>query len=235
MRGVFITGTDTSVGKTIVCGLLAGFLRESGVNAITQKWVQTGEGGRHADLGMHRRLMGLPEDVPEDALKDLCPYRFAYPSSPHLAAKREGKVVDPAVIEAAYRRLESAHDIILVEGSGGILVPLAKGLSVCDLVARLGLSVLIVVKNRLGCVNHALLTVEAVSQRDIPVEGLIFSRVNEEESQSPEELLVDNIRTVEEITGVPVLGEVPFLADPVNDAEMFLPVGKAFFERWKSA
>ena len=235
MKGVFITGTDTSVGKTIVCGLLAGFLRKSGIDAITQKWVQTGEDGRYADLGMHRRLMGLPETVSEDVLKDLCPYRFAYPSSPHLAAEREGRVVDPAVIEAAYRRLESSHDIVLVEGAGGILVPLTKELSICDLVARLGLSVLIVVGNRLGCINHALLTVEAVQRRDIPIVGLIFNRIDECESRSPDELLADNVWVVGEITGVPVLGEVPFMADPVNDADMFSPVGKAFFERWKSA
>ena len=234
MKGVFVTGTDTSVGKTVVCGLLAGFLRKNGINAITQKWVQTGEDGRYADLGMHRRLMGLPETVSKDVLEDLCPYRFVYPSSPRLAAEREGRAVDPAVIEAAYRRLESAHDIVLVEGSGGILVPLAKGLSICDLVARLELSVLIVIGNRLGCVNHALLAVEAISSRDIPIEGLIFNRIDEGESRSPEELLADNIQVVEEITGISVLGEVPFLADPVNGADKFFPVGKAFFERWKS-
>jgi dethiobiotin synthetase len=233
VKGVFITGTDTSVGKTVVCGLLAGFLRKSGVNAVTQKWVQTGEGGRYSDLAIHRRLMGLPETVPEDLLEDLCPYRFVHPSSPHLAAKREGRVVDPEVIAAAYRRLESAHDIVLVEGSGGLLVPLTKETSSCDLAARLGLSVLIVVGNRLGCINHALLTVETVRGRGIPLEGLIFNRISAD--GNPEELLADNIRIVGEITGAPVFGEVPFLADIAALAEMFFPVGKAFLEKIRSA
>lgn len=234
MSGVFITGTDSSVGKTMVCGLLAGFLRMSGMDVITQKWVQTGTAGWPSDLAMHRRLMGLPEAVPEGVLEDLCPYRFSYPSSPHLAAEREGRIIDPGVIEKAYRRLEAAHELVLVEGAGGILVPLAKGMLICDLVSRIGLSVLIVVENRLGCINHALLTVEAVRRRDIPLEGLIFNRVPGGGSWSPEELLADNIRVVEEITGGPVLGEVPFLANPILGAEAFFPLGKAFLDRRKA-
>jgi len=234
MKGVFITGTDTHVGKTMVCGLLAGFLRARGVDAVTQKWVQTGSTGWPADLAMHRRLMGLPEDVPEELLEDLCPYRFSYPASPHLAAEREGVAVDPSRIEAAYRRLEASHDIVLVEGVGGFMVPLTKGFLVCDLVARLGLSVLVVAGNRLGCVNHALLTVEAIRRREIPLAGLIFSRVPGGSGWSPEELLADNVGIVEEISGAPVLGEVPFLANPVAGAEAFFPVGRAFLDRWKA-
>jgi dethiobiotin synthetase len=234
MKGFFITGTDTHVGKTMVCGLLAGFLRARGVNAVTQKWVQTGTAGWPADLAMHRRLMGLPEDVPEDVLEDLCPYRLAYPASPHLAAEREGVAVDPSRLEAAYRRLEASHDIVLVEGVGGFMVPLTKSFLVCDLVARLGLSVLVVVGNRLGCVNHALLTVEAIRRREIPLAGLIFNRVPGGSGWSPEELLADNVGIVEEISGAPVLGEVPFLANPVTGAEAFFPVGRAFLDRWRA-
>ena len=234
MKGVFITGTDTHVGKTMVCGLLAGFLRARGVNAVTQKWVQTGNGGRPADLAMHRRLMGLPEDVPEELLEDLCPYRLSYPASPHLAAEREGVVVDPSRIEAAYRRLEASHDIVLVEGVGGFLVPLTKETLVCDVVARLGTPVLVVVANRLGCVNHALLTVESIRRRGNPLAGLIFNRVPGGGRWAPEELLCDNVRIVEEISGAPVLWEVPFLAHPAEGAEAFFPVGRAFLDWWKA-
>jgi dethiobiotin synthetase len=235
MKGIFIAGTDTHVGKTVVCGLLAGFLRARGVDAVTQKWVQTGTPGWPFDLAMHRRLMGLPETIPEGMLEDLCPYRFAYPSSPHLAAEREGRAVDASVIEAAYRRLEAAHEIVLVEGVGGLLVPLSKGMLVRDLVARMGLPVLRVVGNRLGCVNHALLTVEAIRARGIPLLGLVFNRVPGGPEWSPEELLNDNVRIVEEISGAPVLGEVPFLPNPVAGAEPFFPVGRAFLDRWKAS
>jgi dethiobiotin synthetase len=78
MKGFFVTGTDTHVGKTVVCGLLAGFLRARGIDAVTQKWVQTGTSGWPADLATHRRIMGLPEDVPPEQLDDLCPYRLCF-------------------------------------------------------------------------------------------------------------------------------------------------------------
>jgi dethiobiotin synthetase len=231
MKGFFITGTDTGVGKTMVCGLLAAFLRARGTNVVTQKWVQTGTGAAPLDLATHRRLMGLPEVVPENVLGDLCPYRFSFPSSPHLAAEREGRIVEAAVIEEAYRRLEASHDIVLVEGAGGFLVPMTRGILACDIVARLGLPVLVVVWNRLGCVNHALLTVEAVRRRGLPLAGLIFNRPPGGDQWAPEEILTDNLRVVEEIAQAPVLGEVPYLADPISGADGFVPVGQAFLER----
>ncbi|MEW6719837.1 MAG: dethiobiotin synthase [Thermodesulfobacteriota bacterium] len=235
MKGIFVTGTDTNVGKTMVCGLLAAFLRERGMNAVTQKWVQTGTQGWPADLAMHRRLMKLPQDIPEDMLGDLCPYRFSYPASPHLAAEREGKRIDVSVIEAAYRRLERSHDAVVVEGVGGFLVPLSQEMLLGDLVARLGLPVLIVVGNRLGAINLALLTVEAVRRREIPLAGLVFNRPPGGVDWCPEELLADNIRVIAEIAKAPVLGEVPFLSRPDADAEAFEPVGQAFLERWRTA
>lgn len=234
MKGIFVTGTDTGVGKTMVCGLLAAFLRAQGMNVVTQKWVQTGTPGWPADLAMHRRLMKLPQDVPEDAIEDLCPYRFSYPSSPHLAAEREGKRIDPAVIEAAYRRLERSHDAVVVEGAGGFLVPLSKEMLLGDLVARMGLPVLLVVGNRLGCINHALLTVEAVRRRGVPLAGLLFNRAPGGTAWCPEELLADNVRIVGEISKAPVLGELPFLPRPDDGAEAFAPVGCAFLERWRA-
>jgi dethiobiotin synthetase len=233
MRGVYITGTDTGVGKTLVCGLLAGFLRGRGFRVATQKWVQTGTGGQPADLAVHRRFMGLPEEPPAAELPDLCPYRFPFPASPHLAAAREGKVVEARVIEAAYRRLAASHEIVLVEGAGGFLVPLADGLLAGDLVARLGLAVLVVVGNRLGCINHALLTVEAVRGRGVPMAGLIFNRPPMRGGSPPEEVCSDNVRVVERLSGIRVLGEVPFLPDPAAGAEAFAPTGRSFLDRWR--
>jgi len=234
MKGFFVTGIDTGVGKTMICGLLAAFLRKEGLNAVTQKWVQTGTDRWPIDLAVHRRLMGLPETVPEGMLEDLCPYRFSFPSSPHLAAERDGRKIDAAVIEDAYRRLEASHDIVLIEGGGGFLVPLTRELLVGDLVARLGLSVLVVVANRLGCINHTLLTVEAARRRGISLAGVIFNRPPGGSVWSPEELLADNVRIVREIVDAPVLGEVPYLAGPAAEAETFAPVGRAFLDRWRA-
>jgi dethiobiotin synthetase len=234
VKGVFITGTGTCIGKTVVCGLLAGFLRGQGMRVTTQKWVETGVTDGPSDIDVHRRLMGDPDSTPEPPPADRSPYRFSLPASPHLAAAREKRRVDPAVIEAAYRRLAETHDAVLVEGVGGILVPLSEELLTGDLVARIGLPVLVVVGNRLGCVNDALLTVEAVRRRGIPLLGLVFNRLPGEGDGTAADVLADNPRIVVEITRAPVLGEVPLLTDPSRGAEAFAPVGRAFLERWRS-
>ena len=233
MKGVFITGTGTGVGKTVVCGLLAGFLRARGMRVTTQKWVETGVTDGSSDIDVHRRLMGDPGPAPEPPRADRCPYRFPLPASPHLAAARDGRRVDPAVIEAAYRRLAETHDVVLVEGAGGFLVPLSEELLTGDLVARIGLPVLVVAGNRLGGVNDALLTVEAVRRRGVPLWGLVFNRLSGE-GDGAAEVLADNPRIVAKITQAPVLGEVPFLSDPARGADAFAPVGRAFLERWRS-
>jgi dethiobiotin synthetase len=234
VKGVFVTGTGTGVGKTVVCGLLAGFLRAQGMRVTTQKWVETGVTDGPSDIDVHRRLMGGPGPAPEPPLADRCPYRFFLPASPHLAAAREGRRVVPAVIEAAYRRLAESHDAVLVEGAGGFLVPLSEELLTSDLVARIGLPVLVVVGNRLGCVNDTLLTVEAVRRRGVPLQGIVFNRLPGEGDGTLAEVLADNPRIVAEITRAPVLGEVPLLPDPARGAEAFAPVGRAFLERWRS-
>lgn len=234
MKGVFVTGTGTCVGKTVVCGLLAGFLRAQGMRVTTQKWVETGVTDGPSDIDVHRRLMGDPDATAEPPLADRCPYRFSLPASPHLAAAREKRRVDPAVIEAAYRRLAETHDAVLVEGAGGFLVPLSEELLTGDLVARIGLPVLVVVGNRLGCVNDVLLTVEAVRRRGIPLLGLVFNRLPGEGDGTAADVLADNPRIVVEIARTPVLGEVPLLSDPACGAEAFATVGRAFLERWRS-
>ena len=233
MKGVFVTGTGTGIGKTVVCGLLAGFLRARGMRVTTQKWVETGVTDGPSDIDVHRRLMGDPGVATEPPLADRCPYRFSLPASPHLAAALERRRVDPAVIEAAYRRLEEAHDAVLVEGAGGFLVPLSEELLTGDLVARIGLPVLVVAGNRLGCVNDVLLTVEAVRRRGIPLLGLVFNRLPGEGDGTPPEVLADNPRIVGRITQAPVLGEVPRLSDPVLGRKAFAPVGRTFLERWR--
>jgi dethiobiotin synthetase len=234
VKGVFVTGTGTCVGKTVVCGLLAGFLRAQGMRVTTQKWVETGVTDGPSDIDVHRRLMGAPDSTAEPPPSDRSPYRFSLPASPHLAAEREKRRVDPVVIEAAYRRLAETHDAVLVEGAGGFLVPLSDELLTGDLVARVGLPVLVVVGNRLGCVNDALLTVEAIRRRGIPLLGLVFNRLPGEGDGTAADVLADNPRIVVEITRAPVLGEVPLLSDPVRGAEAFAPVGRAFLERWRA-
>jgi dethiobiotin synthase len=232
VSGIFVTGTDTGVGKTAVCGLLAGFLRARGVRAVTQKWVQTGCEGDPGDLAAHWRLAGLSGPPVAGRPEDLCPYRFRLPASPRLAAAREGREVEASVIEASFRRIAGRHDLVIVEGTGGFLVPLAEGLLAGDLVAAIGLPALVVVGNRLGCVNHALLTVEAIRRRGVPLLGVVFNRAGND-PRTAAEVLSDNPRAVAEASGVSVLGELPFLRDGARGAEAFAPIGEAFLSRWR--
>lgn len=234
MNGIFVTGTDTGVGKTMVCGLLAGFLRARGVRVVTQKWVQTGCDGEPEDLSAHWRLAGLHGPPAVERPSDLCPYRFRLPASPRLAAEREGGRIDASVIEEAFHRLAARHDLVIVEGTGGFLVPLAEGLLAGDLVARIGLPALVVVGNRLGCVNLALLTVEAVRRRGVPLFGLVFNRPAGE-AQAAAGVLSDNPGAVADASGAPVLGELPFLPDAGRGVEAFAPIGEAFLSRWRPA
>jgi dethiobiotin synthetase len=230
MHGLFITGSDTGIGKTLVCGLLAGYCRRKGIRVITQKWVQTGCTEISEDLACHRALGGLTADEAPEAL--LNPYRFALPASPHLAAEQQGCVIDPAVIARAYHALAARFDLVLVEGAGGVLAPLTRGLLTVDLVAALDLPALVVVGNKLGCVNHALLTIEALRGRGIPLLGVIFNRLAEH-AENPL-ILADNPRVVAEISGVPVLGEIPSLADPRDGAAAMAPIAEALLRRVSS-
>jgi len=222
VNGLFITGTDTGVGKTWICGYLAGFLRAQGVRVVTQKWVQTGCAGYSEDLARHQQLSGF---TPDPALAPLLnPYCFPFPASPHLASAREGVVIEAEVILSAYRALAAQFELVLVEGAGGVCVPLTDHLLTIDLVARLHLPAVVVVRNGLGCINHALLTLEALRARQIPLLGLI---VNHTSPDGDARILQDNPRIIEQLSGVPVLGSMPYL--PIPDAEAFAPIGAALW------
>lgn len=170
----FVSGIDTDAGKTIATGWLAGrFLRE-GRNVVTAKLVQTGADELSPDILTHRRLMGkglLPADLDGRTM----PETFRYPASPHLAAELEGRTVDFAKIELALMSLEAQYETVLVEGAGGLMVPLTRELLTIDYVAENGWPVWFVTSGKLGSVNHTLLSLEAMKRRDMPLAGLIFN------------------------------------------------------------
>lgn len=226
MSGIFVTGTNTGVGKTVVCAHLAHHLIESGWDVVTQKWVQTGCTGTAEDILVHDRVIQKVPDPPESAPPELrCPYIFELPASPHLAAARENSEIDPAVIIEAYRALERNHDTVLVEGAGGLNVPLTSELLLGDLAARLHLAALVVVENTLGCINHSLLTVEALRQRNIPIIGLVFNRF----THNAEPLVIeDNPHIIRKITQTPILGSLPPLQNACEAQEDFRQIGLNF-------
>ncbi|MDB4971345.1 MAG: dethiobiotin synthase [Myxococcales bacterium] len=171
MNGAFITATDTGVGKTFVaCALLRAAVRR-GLRVAAMKPCETGEG----DDG--ERLIAATGRALDPNLAR--PYRFAIPASPEAAAAAEHATVDVDRITSAFHALAADADLTIVEGAGGLLVPLAPGVLMVDLAARLGLPLLIVARASLGTVNHTLLTIEAARRRDLRVAGVIFTRASD--------------------------------------------------------
>ncbi len=211
MRGVFVTGTDTGVGKTWVSRALLKGLNQRG-SAVGMKPVASGcergpEGLRNEDaLGL------IAESVPRPDYPLVNPYAFAPPIAPHLAALESGQRIAIEVILERYHALARLADRVVVEGVGGWLVPLQEGgPTVADLAVALGLPVVLVVGLRLGCINHALLTAEAIRGRRLPLVGWVANRIDPAMTR-PEA----NIQTLATHLGAPLLGVVPHL--PAWDA-----------------
>lgn len=212
---VFVTATDTGVGKTLVTCALARAAVRRGLRVAAMKPCETGDG----DDG--ERLLAACGRPLDPAL--VRPYRFHLPASPEVAAQAEGVTVDLARIAAAFDALAADADLVLVEGAGGLLVPLAPNVLMADLAARLRLPLLVVARASLGTVNHTLLTLEAARRRDLRVAGVVFSRAVE--THGPEE--PTNPVAIATYGKVPILGALPHVADidAVDDvAERFLLV-----------
>ena len=190
MKGsvIAVSGIDTGIGKTVATGLLAKTLLRQGKNVITQKIVQTGCEGIADDIVEHRRLMGIElQDVDLQGVS--CPWIFRYPASPHLAARMEGREVDIMQIRRATFLLQKRYELVLLEGVGGLLVPLAPDLLFADYISSAGYSLLLVTTPRLGSINHTLLSLEACVKRGIPLKGVIYNCF--ENSEQP---VVDDTR-----------------------------------------
>jgi len=176
MKGqvVFVSGIDTEIGKTVVTGWLARQWRDEGVDVITQKLVQTGCVGASDDILLHRRIMGCGL-FDEDRDGHTMPALYAYPASPHLAARLEGRSLDLEAIDRATAHLCERYETVLVEGAGGLMVPLTEQLLTIDYVARRGWPLLLVTSGRLGSINHTLLSLEAIAARGIALHGIAWN------------------------------------------------------------
>lgn len=224
---LFVTGTDTSVGKTFVCARLLEFLRARNIEAGYQKWVATGtEAGVPEDVSICLQAAGLQEDSQSAGLA--IPYSFKFPASPHLAAEMEGRVVDPDVIADEYRKLAARYAWLIVEGVGGTMVPLRRDLLLIDLLARLKPATLVVARSGLGTLNHTLLTLEALRARDITILGIVFS---DPETREDEKLIQDNMRTIEEMGRAKVFGRLQRHVDAAECQAAFTPVGQAILDQ----
>lgn len=196
-KGFFVTGTDTGVGKTTVsCSLLRAFATK-GYRVSGMKPIAAGcENGQWQDV----ELLLAASNV-HVTRKQINPYAFEAPISPHLAAQRENVTINLSLINDCYRQLSVQADIVIVEGAGGFLVPLNDSQTGEDLAKILGLPVILVVGIRLGCLNHALLTARAISAARLSFIGWIANCV-----QSPMVAVAENIATLEQLLQVPLLG-----------------------------
>ena len=168
---LFVTGTDTGVGKTVATAAIAWALAASGRRVGVLKPAQTGvAAGQPGDAEFVLAALGSAQP-PATA----CPYRFAAPAAPLVAARAEGTTIHLAPIREAYEALRQRHDVVLVEGAGGLLVPLADGTSMADLARALALPLVVVARPGLGTLNHILLTLEAARARHLDVLGVIIS------------------------------------------------------------
>jgi dethiobiotin synthetase len=192
MKGsvIVISGIDTGIGKTFVTGLLGRALLLQGRNVITQKIVQTGCEGVSEDILEHRRLMGIAlQDVDQEGLT--CPCLFRYPASPHLAARMEGREIDILHLRRATLGLQKRYELVLLEGVGGLLVPLSPELLFADYIRDSGYGLLLVTSPRLGSINHTLLSIEACVKRGIPIRGIIYNLF-----QNVDKLIADETRNI---------------------------------------
>ncbi len=174
----FVSGIDTGIGKTYCTGYLAKLWNAEGVRTITQKLVQTGNVGISEDIEKHREIMNIGW-FPEDETKLTMPEIFSYPASPHLATQIDGREIDFAKIESATSQLASKYDRVLLEGAGGLMVPLTEDLLSIDYIQQQSLPIILVSSGRLGSINHTLLSLEALKTRGIELYALAYNLAHE--------------------------------------------------------
>lgn len=170
---IFVTGIDTDAGKSYATGWLANQIAATGRSVMTQKFVQTGNEGRSEDIELHRRIMHRDMAAEEYALT--APMIFTYPSSPHLAARVDGREVDIKAIDEARKTLEERYDTLLVEGAGGMMVPLTERYLTIDYITDRRLDVALVTNAKLGSISHTLLALEAIERRGLNLRYLLYN------------------------------------------------------------
>ncbi|MBZ1393095.1 dethiobiotin synthase [Psychrobacter pacificensis] len=194
MSVLFVSGIDTDIGKTYATGLLAKSLMQQGVNVITQKLVQTGiskqadgELGIADDILSHRQLMQMPLQ-PCDLDFTTCPYRYEKPASPHLSAALANRPLNINVITDATKALQADYEMVLLEGAGGLLVPINEQLLTLDYIAEQGYPIVLVTSGRLGSINHTLLSLEAIKSRGLMIHSVIYNHIHDDAEQTDAEI-----------------------------------------------
>jgi len=205
---LFLTATDTAVGKTVVAAAIAAHLREQGLSVGVMKPAETGcckrGGALHpSDADFLRRASAT-----DDVLGAICPYRFSEPLAPAVAARRAKKEIDTRLIRKIYRAISKGHNTTLVEGAGGLMVPLCGSYLYLDLAAELGLPLVIVARAGLGTINHTLLTVNAARARGLEIYGIILNQARKGKLGPAEKT---NPGAIAELTGISRVFSLPYI------------------------
>ncbi|MCX7793086.1 MAG: dethiobiotin synthase [Thermodesulfovibrionales bacterium] len=208
MKGFFVTGTDTGVGKTVVSAILIHILKLQGLKTCAMKPFETGclrEGG----VLIPSDGMFLKDAANmEESVNYVTPVCLEKPLAPMVAAELEGVEIDMENVWRSYAHLKKKYEAIIVEGVGGLLVPIKKDYFVADLIKDFGLPVIVVSRPKLGTINHTLLTLRELSQRGISVKGIVFNYSSPPEGTIAEET---NPSVISRLTDIPVIGVIPYL------------------------
>lgn len=200
MRRFFVAGTDTGIGKTLIAGALAAALHQKGMSVAVMKPISC---GGLEDAKVLKRLAGCREP-----LERVNPIALKYPLSPNVAARLERKKIDLKKIDGALACFSKKYDALVIEGCGGLLVPVARGFFVVDLIRRMRAECVLVSRSGLGAINHTLLSLEALKKRGVKPLGVVFNRLEGGRLSIPEKT---NPGVVAEFSGVPSLGVFPFV------------------------
>lgn len=221
MKAYFITGTDTGVGKTAITAGLAGSMRKLGVNVGVMKPIASGTpqkmGFKSSDVNIIVEASGTKDS--EDLIN---PVFLPVPTSPYDATKLLSLSVDMPLIFTSFAKLLSVHDVLLVEGIGGIMTPITKNFFVVDMIKAMNIETIIVTRSTLGTLNHTMMTYQLCKDYDIKVKGLVINNFDEKGTAAEKNSPI----TLHEITGLDILGVVPFIKDYDKIDTMIEMVGK---------
>lgn len=210
-KSIFVTGTDTSIGKTEVSCAIIAALDARGIDVGVYKPAETGCRESNGEL-IGEDCIRLTDAAGErQSPSAVASYLFRLPAAPLVAAEAEGVSIDPDALVADCERVIAQHEITIIEGAGGLLVPIAEGFTYADLAARLNTPVVCVVGSRLGCINHALLTFETLKTRGLRTLGYVVNTLSEDGAAFDEART--NRATIARFTDLPALGLLPYLTD----------------------
>ena len=207
-QGLFITGTDTGVGKTVVTAAILTYLKLQGKQAGAMKPIETGVDSECSSSANSDALFLMECGRLKDALAEVCPIRLKPAASPYQASLIESRTLQSETILSAYRALSKKYDWMLVEGVGGVRVPVTRDFEVMHLMRDLDLPAVVVARYQLGTLNHTLMTLDTLKQNGIPVRGILFNQTGPE---APDDIEQEQPRLIEELSGVEVLGRFPYI------------------------